>query len=349
MTDYIRTSEFLPPTAVLELTYNCNHKCLFCSCPWEAPNSVYPKESELNITQWKECIDKLIKYGVRSFSFTGGEPLLKEGLKDIIRHIGSKKVLALDKELQTSEITPDMFLISNGQLINEDWLYFLKEYNVNLSMSLPGLRTYNYHTQSGICDKILSNFDKAVQIGLRTTVNITVTKKNLFELEETISNALIAGAGNLLLNRFLPGGRGMFYIDDLLLSKEETIKMLGIAEKVLVKANRYGNVGTEMPMCILTGMEFKNLSVGTRCAAATGFVVLGPEGKARTCNHSPLKLVHYSEIEKLKINNYWQKFTQKDFLPEDCEDCKLNYACDGGCREAAHIFRGCVNGLDPIF
>ena len=26
----------LPSTAVLELTYRCNHECIFCSCPWYA-------------------------------------------------------------------------------------------------------------------------------------------------------------------------------------------------------------------------------------------------------------------------------------------------------------------------
>lgn len=141
----------------------------------------------------------------------------------------------------------------------------------------------------------------------------------------------------------------MNYVEDLLLSKDETIEMLQVAENVLRKANRFGNVGTEMPMCILDGLEFKNLSVGTRCAAATGFVVVGPEGKIRACNHSPIKLVDYTQIENLKTNSYWKIFTQKDFLPDACAECNLTNACDGGCREAAHIYRDSICGMDPIF
>ncbi|HEY3444957.1 MAG TPA: hypothetical protein VGK67_01285 [Myxococcales bacterium] len=34
-------ASFLPRTAVLEMTYRCNHVCLFCSCPWSAPGEVW--------------------------------------------------------------------------------------------------------------------------------------------------------------------------------------------------------------------------------------------------------------------------------------------------------------------
>ena len=67
-----------------------------------------------------------------------------------------------------------------------------------------------------------------------------------------------------------------------------TVQMLIIAENVLRKSNRYGNVGTELPFCLIKDLKFTNLTVGTRCAAATGFFVVGPEGKIRTCNHSPV-------------------------------------------------------------
>ncbi len=39
----------IPKAVVLELTYRCNHKCLFCSCPWYAPNSSYNKGRELSL------------------------------------------------------------------------------------------------------------------------------------------------------------------------------------------------------------------------------------------------------------------------------------------------------------
>ena len=349
MNNSLKTSYFLPSSAVLEMTYLCNHTCLFCSCPWEHQESHYKKGKELSIEEWKQCIDKLIDYGVTSFSYTGGEPFLNKNLKEIVAYVNSKKAHYINEELEIEDKAPAQFIISNGQLIDDEKLDFIKRENINLSMSMPGMRTYNVHTQNGECDKILNLFKKAKELEIHTTVNITVTKKNLFELYETISNALIAGADTLLINRFLPGGRGMSYVDELLLNKEETIEMLKIANEVLVKANRFGSVGTELPICLVKDLDLANLTVGTRCSAGIDFFVVGPEGLIRTCNHSPVQLEHYTEIESLKLNKYWKQFTQKDYLPENCTDCSLTYRCDGGCREAAHLFTGNLKGDDPLF
>ena len=349
MSNRVITSSFLPSSAVLEMTYLCNHECLFCSCPWEHKENNFKRDKELSLSEWKTCIDTLINYGASSFSYTGGEPFLNKYINDIIVYVNSLKVSFLNADLENEEKTPNQFLISNGQLLDDEKLDFIKQQNVNLSLSLPGLRTYFEHTQHGDCDKILTFFQKAKDREINTTVNITVTKKNLFELKETISNALIAGADTLLLNRFLPGGRGMYYANELLLNKEETIEMLKIAEEVLKKANRFGSVGTELPICLIKDLKFEHLSVGTQCAAGVEFFVVGPEGRIRTCNHSPVQLDSYRNIQDLKKNKYWNIFSQKRYLPEYCSDCNLTYRCDGGCREAAHIYTGNLNGDDPIF
>ena len=77
----------LPPSVVLELTYRCNHRCLFCSCPWEAPGSAYPKGKELDLKEWMEVVDRLYAKGVRTFSVSGGEALLKDCLPELLVYI----------------------------------------------------------------------------------------------------------------------------------------------------------------------------------------------------------------------------------------------------------------------
>ena len=141
-------------------------------------------------------------------------------------------------------------------------------------MSLPGLKTFEYHTGYKHAERILEWFSKAKAKGVRSTVNIAVTKKNIGELYETISTALLAGADTLLLNRFLPGGRGLIYMDDLFLTIDETNKMLDIAEEVLTISKRKGHVGTELPKCILKRNDYKNLTVPTDCSAAIDFFAI---------------------------------------------------------------------------
>ena len=75
-----------------------------------------------------------------------------------------------------------------------------------------------------------------------------VTKLNLPELYETISAALIAGADSLLLNRFLPGGRGLSH-PELILTREEVRLAADIAEEVLSRVKRQGHFGMKWSDC----------------------------------------------------------------------------------------------------
>lgn len=83
--------------------------------------------------------------------------------------------------------------------------------------------------------------------------------------------------------------------------------------------------------------------MASRCSAGIGFFVIGPSGYARVCNHSQENLAHYRDIEKLKTDDYWRRFAQKEYLPQKCFSCADAGDCDGGCREEAHIVGGCVD------
>ncbi len=350
MTDRRLAVSFLPGTAVLEMTYACNHQCLFCSCPWENPEGGFVRKPELTTAEWIETISMLFRMGVTRLAFTGGEPLLRPDLFEIIRHVAGCTVEHIETvkgRLKSHQGPPLLYLLSNGTAVNETTLLACKEYDVQLSMSLPGLRTYSQHTGVDSADHILKMFSLAKSMGMTTVVNSTVTRINLFELADTISAALLAGAEQVLLNRFLPGGRGMLHAEKLSLDIPQIQQMLDTAEEVLEKAGRFGSVGTEIPKCIADVTRYKRLQVGTRCSAAIQFFVVGPSGFVRVCNHSPVELNHVREIEGLKTNEYWNRFVFKKYMPSECSDCRDFTACDGGCREAAHVVSGSVTALDP--
>ena len=65
------------------------------------------------------------------------------------------------------------------------------------------------------------------------------------------SLGLINGAHDVLLNRFLPGGRGLSYMNELKLTPRQVNEMLETTEEVLEYSNKYGNVGTEIPLCAI--------------------------------------------------------------------------------------------------
>jgi radical SAM protein with 4Fe4S-binding SPASM domain len=252
------------------------------------------------------------------------------------------------RELVTREVSPDIYLLSNGLPVNDVVLDALSDLGISLSLSLPGLASFSLHTGFDHADIVLENFRKARLRGIPTTVNSTVTALNLHELRKTLTAAFVAGADQLLMNRFLPGGRGLAHAEELSLDRDQVIEMLRTADDVLTRAGRAGTLGTEMPLCLVKDLDLKTLRVGTRCSAALKFFVIGPSGFVRVCNHSEKRLEHVMNWRRLKDNDYWKTFTMRNYLPPECGGCGLKLSCDGGCREAAHIAGGKVDSPDPL-
>jgi len=347
----IRAASFLPDTAVLELTYGCNHRCFFCSCPWENPDGGFERRPEMDTEAWKGTIGELCRLGIDKIAFTGGEPLLRDDLREIMAHAAgcqSTHVDTVHGVLRSTQAPPKLYLLSNGRLVDRALLRSCLALNVQLSLSLPGLETYHEHTGSGGADEILAVFSLARKMGLKAVANITVTRKNIDELEATISAALLAGAEQILLNRFMPGGRGLAYAD-LSPRPEDVRRMLGFAEATLSAAQRYGSTGAEIPRCVAESGDFRQLRIGHRCSAGTGFFVIDPSGYVRVCNHSQTRLLPFARWLELKNDPYWRRFQDKTYLPAMCFDCRLRDTCDGGCREAAHIVNGAPDAVDPIW
>ena len=321
----------LPSVAVLELTYRCNHACRFCSCPWFGGKLAQGRE--MPVEEWKRLVDVYARAGVRQFSLTGGEALLKEGCLEIADFAAQRASVGL---------------LSNGRAVDEDVIRFCAARGIRLSVSMPGLRSFAANTDSDTSvEHLLGIFGKARELGCPTTVGVAVTKLNLPELYETISAALVAGAGSLLINRFLPGGRGLSH-PELMLTAEEVRHAADIAEEVLSRAKRYGHFGTELPACLIDAKRYRYLTVTTGCSAATDFFAVGPNGRIRVCNHSPVELLRWDEWERLPTCGEWMHYIRHDYLPTACTGCASAAKCLGGCREAARAFSGLPTDPDPL-
>ncbi|MCK4998049.1 MAG: hypothetical protein KAS23_00890, partial [Anaerohalosphaera sp.] len=64
--------------------------------------------------------------------------------------------------------------------------------------------------------------------------------------------------------------------------------------------------------------------------------------------HSPVRLDHCDQIERLKKNDYWRRFVMKDYIPANCSGCEHLIDCVGGCREAANVVGGSIDSPDPL-
>jgi radical SAM protein with 4Fe4S-binding SPASM domain len=338
----------LPPTALLELTYACNHECKFCYCPWDSPKGssfCYEKQEELSVEDWKKALHILEDNGVLFVGLSGGEPLLKDGIAEILRYIRSDTKLNRKRAIT---------VITNGAALDEKYLSLFKEVGAHLSFSLPGLNTFAWHTGSNTntAGNVLYWLKRCKEEKISTALNVTATKRNLSELYEIIANGLIAGARSLLLNRFMVGGRGISYQDELNLSQEEVRQALDIAEEVLEAAGRRGHLGIEVPPCILEegGAKYKQLHLDSLCAAATRLFIIDPSGHLRVCNHSPRRIGYIFGERLVSDIDYWGQYADKSIaLPAMCDGCQYRQRCNCGCREAAALCHGSLSAPDPIF
>ena len=323
----------LPRVAALELTYRCNHRCLFCSCPWEA-EKIAP-EDELETEVWACALHELARRGTEVASFSGGEPTLRNDLLDIIDAARREGMHAC--------------VVSNGRSVGRELLEEFSARDVSLSISVPGIMTFEQHTGHDGVEHVMQIFRWARDLGMRVTANIAVTKGNLPELRETMAYALINGASYVLLNRFLPGGRGLDNTA-LLLDRDELNQMLSVAESVLQKAGAYGHVGTELPYCAVDDpSSLQRLHVSYRCGAAKTFFAIDPSGYVKVCNHSEHRLCKVWDIDSLESDPYWQTFERGNYRPSMCDGCDHASTCDGGCREAANVCYGSADAPDPLF
>jgi len=76
-----------PGTCTLSITPRCPCKCVHCS----ADRFVTEKRRELTTDELKSVIDQAVDLGVSNVVFTGGEPMVRQDLYDLIAHVDKNR------------------------------------------------------------------------------------------------------------------------------------------------------------------------------------------------------------------------------------------------------------------
>lgn len=165
----ILSSGRYPLRGSIELTFQCNLKCIFCYRPQSA---CIKKSEELTAKKWNSIIDEVTELGCLSLLITGGEPLLRNDFKEIYEH-------ALENGLIVT-------LYSNGTLIDEDLADYLSQ-NIphKIEISLYGLtkKTYELVTQvTNSYEKCMSGINLLMERNVPLVLKTTVCERNFHEV-----------------------------------------------------------------------------------------------------------------------------------------------------------------------
>lgn len=338
ITYYEFNSDFneYPVLSEIAITYRCNLNCEFCYVGgknYKEPRSFVKGRDELNTSDTKKILFKIYNEAqVPSVSFTGGEPLLRKDICELVEY-------ASGIGLWTNVIT-------NGTLLNKDIVKDLKK--AGLSSAQVSIEGPNPDVHDRITG-VLGSFDATIQ-GIKLLLdakipvhtNTTVSRNNLAYLEKIILVAKRIGLNRLSMNLLIPCGSAASR-KDLWVSYSEVgdciLKLKHRAEKENVKFLWYSPV----PMCKFNPIAhgFGNKS----CAAITGLLSIDPMGNIIPCSSWRMPV---GSLLKNSFKNIWQSsmlsyFKNIEYAPDECRECIHLDVCKGACPL---YWQAC--GLNPV-
>ena len=324
-------------TLIFEISQPCNHVCLHCYNVWHG--DAYPC-GHLDTAGTLSLLDKALdETRCDHVTLTGGEPLLREDLPQIVERLRARGVRTT--------------IISNGRLLAEPTVVGLLRQGVGL-FELPLLshrrEVHDYLAGApGAFDAVLAAMASIRYHGGQFVSVFVATRPNLGDLYETIKMAFAFGGRGMMLNRFNPGGRGRAHIAELLPGVEEMREALDVANAASAEFGFPISCSIAMQPCLIHHDAYPNLGFGF-CAAGTerAYYTIDPLGNVRPCNHTP------TILGNLLQEPFWD-IVAPDRLapfvaatPAFCAACAIREECQGGCKAAAQVCYGSLLAEDPF-
>ena len=153
----------------ISVTDRCNFRCRYCM-PAEVFGPDYaflPSEKILNFDEIERLVKIFVSLGVKKVRITGGEPLLRRDLPDLI------------ERLHRIDGVEDIALTTNGMLLKKYAHSLAQAGLARVSVSLDSLdeeRFYEMNGYRGKVTKVLEGIEKAAEAGLKVKINMVVQK-----------------------------------------------------------------------------------------------------------------------------------------------------------------------------
>ena len=353
-----------PFQVVWNITRACNLKCVHC---YESAGARDP--DELTTEQAIRGIDILADAGVLILAFSGGEPTIRPGILQLIKH-------SSDRGMFTAVAT-NALLFAQRKKVKE----FKKAGLQFAQISLDGYRPETHDSFRGVrgaFEKTVNGIKNCVAEDLFVEMATTATQHNIKEIPALIDFAAKLGVDWFMLYNFIPTGRGLDIVDsDLTPDERENIlklcwnRMKSARVDVLSTAPQYARIAQEVETnpqglqndtyVVPTHFYNPRLSGQLRqladfiggCGAGRFYICLEPNGDIYPC-------VFFPHVEATKVGNlfkddfeqiwrqsklFWD-IRDKDKLKENCGSCQYRYTC-GGCRARAYSYFNDILAPDP--
>jgi len=344
------------PVVVWNMTKRCNLKCVHC---YAHAKDAFFKGNELTTEEGKRLIDDLASFGSPVMLFSGGEPVLRADLPELIDYAVKKGMRAV--------------ISTNGTLITEEKARIFAKFSLSyIGVSLDGIGDVNdsFRGVKGAYDKAIAGIRNAKKAGIKVGLRFTIHKHNYKEIPKIFDLIEKEGIERACFYHLVYAGRGSELINEDL-SHEEARKSI---DYILDRTKEFFDKGN--PIEVLTvdnhadgpylymrllkdnpsraAEVFDLLMMNEGNASGVGIACVDEEGNV----HADQFWRHYSfgNVRERPFSEIWMDTTnelmaklkrKKEFVKGRCAACKWLNICGGNFRVRAEAKTGDVWAEDP--
>jgi radical SAM protein with 4Fe4S-binding SPASM domain len=324
-----------PLTLHLELTDSCNLRCRHCSA-----GNLPRNERMLTLEELEGLFTSMKRIGTFRLGLTGGEPLLRDDLMDIIDlavKYGLSPCLTTNGLLLTEEIAEELGKRALA------WL------NISLEGATP--QTHDYIRGKGTFNQVLERIATASK-SCRFSLAFTLMKMNYHESRACAKLAKQVGAEAAVFRPLYPIGTASLHTE-LMLSFSEylaALDELAAMEKELNTSNaQFCNNHPWGPQTRIDSRSIVYNNFG--CGAGNLVCSVSVSGEVSPCSYLPSSYIA-GNIKQEPLEHIWSNspvFKHIRSLKSNkfCEKCKSYRICRGGCRARAVAISHSINAPDP--
>jgi MoaA/NifB/PqqE/SkfB family radical SAM enzyme len=280
-----------PIVVSFEVTDACTCYCRHCDHggPKDESRNLKPADYRRYMEDLRPCVVQV----------SGGEPLMRDDLADVVRNIKSDSGL------------PYIILVSSWSLMSEKRYLELRDAGVDqfsVSLDFPDQRHDDFRCYPGLYDHLNDVIPKCAAYGYDDIVlNTCITSANLHEVNAAADQAQKWGV-NICYSAYSPRRTGC---QDYFLNTPEQLQMLREQLERIEQRRNGSNYIVSAPTTLeATRAYFENGGM-TGCKAGLRFLVVTADGKLQPCS---MQFHRYELEDRAKMV---QEFTNSN----TCDQC----------------------------
>lgn len=324
----------------IEVTYSCLLNCIHCSSDASISNLLSMSKDEC-----KKIISSAINLGTKEIVFSGGEPLIWEGIEECVK-------VALDGKL-------DVSIYTSGYI--ENFPHKLKLINQHglprfiFSIYGSSKTTHDSVTRiDGSFEYTLGAVVHSLDMGNQSEIHFVPFSHTYHELPQIVDLAKKMNIKKISVLRFVPQGRGAL-MEKYLLNRGHNLRM----KKMILDIRKSGfNIRTGSPF------NFLLLNDQPECRAAIDRLIISPALKIYPCDafkqieaEELVGTLDFSSLDNYSLSECWEKSIYlkavRQYLTtefeEPCSSCRVLEDCLSGCLAQKVIAYGSLRkSPDPL-